>query len=176
MTRKDKVISVIPSSDVMVGDPTLVTDSGVLNHGEAVVTRVFKLKHIDTVSAESLLKTMDLGMKPVSIAETKTLIITAYAYRMPRVERLLDLVDQPGEPKLFRTYSLKYTMAKTLTEKVKALAEQLDSVNLSISSSPAAPVVTPRAGESPAALAARQRAAQAAAARSQSLRSASLRS
>ena len=165
MTRKGQVIQVVASSDVFKGDPTLVTDGGVLNHGEAVVTRVFRLNHIDTASAENLLSTMDLGMKPVSIAESKTLIITAYAYRMPRIERLLDLVDQPGEPKLFRTYSLRYTMAKALTEKVKALAEQLNSVNLSISSTPRIPPVTKRAGESPAAFAARQRAATAAASR-----------
>ena len=64
------------------------------------------------------------------------LVVTTYAYRMERVERLLRMIDQPGEPKKFRFRQLRYTMAKTLTDKVKAMAEQmLESVTVTVAES-----------------------------------------
>jgi type II secretory pathway component GspD/PulD (secretin) len=41
-------------------------------------------------------------------------------------------VDKPGEPRLFKYRQLRYTMAKSLAEKVKALAEQLESVTVTV--------------------------------------------
>ncbi len=119
MSRRGNVVTVVPESKVMEIDPELRLNGGDMEHGDAVMTRVFKLKHIDTASAEQLLKNMSLGMSPVSVAETKTLIVTAYAYRMVRIESILDIVDRPGEPKLFRARQLQYTMAKALAEKVR---------------------------------------------------------
>jgi hypothetical protein len=59
--------------------------------------------------------------------------VTAYAHRMERIEQLLEMVDRPGEPKIFRYRQLRYTMAKTLADKVKALAEQmLENVTVTI--------------------------------------------
>ena len=64
------------------------------------------------------------------------LIVTAYAYRMERIEQLLQMVDQPGEPKKFHFRQLRYTMAKTLADKVKAMAEQmLESVSVTVAES-----------------------------------------
>ena len=153
MSRRGNVVTVMPSAKVMEIDPELRLNGGVIEPGDAVMTRVFKLKHIDTASAEGLLKNMSLGMSQVSVAETKTLIVTAYAYRRARIESILNIVDRPGEPKLFRSRQLQYTMAMTLTEKVRGLAEQLGTMDISVTSAPVptTPQPTKRAGQSEAA-------------------------
>jgi len=134
MTRhKNNVINIVPKVEVMSIDPELVSpECRTVDAGDSVVSRVFNLKYIDTVSADNLLKQMALSDNVTSVAESKTLIVTAYAHRMARIEQLLDMVDKPGEPRLFKFRQLKYTMAQPLAEKVKALAEQLESVTVTI--------------------------------------------
>ncbi|MHC4645758.1 MAG: secretin N-terminal domain-containing protein [Planctomycetota bacterium] len=108
--------------------------------GDVVVTRVFELEHISTVTARNLLTGMKLGIGPPrEIAETGTLIVTGYAYRMPRIEQLLDLVDKPGEPKQFKFRQLKYTMAQVLAPKIKTLVEQLGEISITVAQPTAVP-------------------------------------
>jgi type II secretory pathway component GspD/PulD (secretin) len=103
-----------------------------IKYGDVVITRVFELKHVDTTSAVNLLKGMKLGTDVSPIPGAKKLIVTEYAYRMPRVDRLIEMIDKPGEPKKFTFRQLQYTMAKTLAQKVKTLAEQLGTVSITI--------------------------------------------
>ena len=159
MNRRGNIVTVVPTADWSDIDPELRTGGGLLEHGDAIITRAFRLKHIDVASAEALLNSMKLGVHKSTIAQTKTLIITAHAYRLPRIEQLLDAVDRPGEPKLFRAHRLRYTMAKNLTEKVRALAEHLGTVTVSVTGAAATPSVVKRPGESEAAYQARLRAA-----------------
>jgi type II secretory pathway component GspD/PulD (secretin) len=88
---------------------------------------------------------MKLGADITPIPETGTLIVTAYAYRMGRVEDLLAMVDVPGRPKRFRFRQLQYTMAETLAPKVKTLAEQLGTVSITIGAPAARPAAKPPA-------------------------------
>jgi type II secretory pathway component GspD/PulD (secretin) len=146
MTRhKGNIVRVMPKIDAKRLDPELVTTAGTSAQlGNAVVQQVFKLKHIDSDSAKNLIEGMDLAISIIPVTESKKLIVTAYAHRMTRIEDLLDLVDQPGVPRRFRYRQLRYTMAKTLADKVKALAEQLENVSVTIgTSSDAADMPTP---------------------------------
>jgi type II secretory pathway component GspD/PulD (secretin) len=158
MTRKGDFVQIVPMDEVMRIDPQLKTHGGVIEQGDAIITRIFRLEHITPDSAENLLSQMKLSEDIVKIDETKTLIVTAFAFRIPRIETVLELADTPGEPKRFRYRQLQYTMAKSLKEKIKALAEQLDSVDVSISES--TPELERRRGESEASYQARQRAAE----------------
>lgn len=134
MTRhKGNVVKVVPKTEVMNVDPELVSpESRTVEAGDAVVTRVFSLKHIDTLSTENLLQQMGLSVGVTSMAESGTVIVTAYSHRMGRIEQILDMVDKPGAPRKFKFRQLRYTMAQTLAEKVKALAEQLESVTVTV--------------------------------------------
>lgn len=134
MTRhKGNVVTIVPAAKAMEADPTLVDPNAPsVDAGDIIITRVFELEHIDTASADNLLQSMRLSVGTVPVADRSMLIVTAYAHRMERVERLLQLVDRPGEPRKFRFRQLRYTMAKTLTEKVKALAEQLENVTVTV--------------------------------------------
>jgi type II secretory pathway component GspD/PulD (secretin) len=159
MTRRGNLVTIAPADEAVGLDPVLHPEVGEVQFGDVAITRVFKLKHIDTSSAENLLKGMKLGVDISPIAETGTLIITGYAYRMGRIEELLQMVDKPGEPRQFRFRQLKYTMATTLAPKIKTLAEQLGTVSITIAAP--APTITRRRGESTAAFRARQQRAAA---------------
>jgi len=139
MTRKDNLVTIRPITDAAIGDPLIVHPEGKrVEAGDVVITRIFELKHIDTGSANNLLTGMKLGVQITPIAETGTLIVIGYAYRMARIEQLLEMVDKPGKPKEFKSRQLKYTMAETLAPKIKTLAEQLGTISVAI----AAPSVT----------------------------------
>ncbi len=140
MTRRGDLVSIVPAAEVQNIDPDLYPDSKDIEIGDAVITRVFKLEHINTTNAKNLLDGMRLVTEVRPIPETQTLIVTAFAYRMPRIEALLKLVDKPGEPKKFRFRQLQYTMAQTLTPKIQTLAEQLGTISITIAAAkPAAP-------------------------------------
>ena len=139
MTRKGNLVTIVPVAQVLGIDPTLQTDRRKIDYGDAVITCGFQLKHIDTTSAMNLLTNMKLGTAVTPIPDTSMLIVTEYTYRMGRIQELLEMIDKPGEPKRFKFRQLKYTMAKTLAPKVKALAEQLGTVSINIAATQAMP-------------------------------------
>ncbi len=131
--HRGNIVTIVPAAEALDADPVLLTsDSEGIEAGNVVVTRVFELKYVDTASATNLLESMRLSVGTMPIADRHMLIVTAYAHRMERVEELLRLVDRPGEPRKFRFRQLHYTMAETLATKVKALAEQLESVTVTV--------------------------------------------
>jgi len=140
MTRRGDLVSIVPAAEAQNIDPDLYPDAKDIEMGDAVIMRFFKLQHIDTTNAKNLLDGMRLVNEVRPIPETQTLIVTAFAYRMPRIEALLELVDKPGEPRKFRFRQLQYTMAETLTPKIQTLAEQLGTISVTIAAAkPAAP-------------------------------------
>ncbi|MBW7991110.1 MAG: hypothetical protein FVQ84_13995 [Planctomycetes bacterium] len=136
MTRRGNVVTVVPAAEAQTIDPELYSDSKGIEIGDAVITRIFKLQHIDTTNARNLLDSMRLVVDVKEIPATKTLIVTGFSYRMPRIEALLDLVDKPGEPKKFKFRQLQYTMAETLSPKIQALAEHLGTISITIAEGP----------------------------------------
>jgi len=166
MTRgMGNLVTIVPKDNALDIDPALVeAERPQIGTGDVVVMSVFELKHISTESAKSFLEGMKLTTDITTIAETKTLIVTAYAHRMPRIKTLLDIVDRPGEPRKFRFRQLRYTMAQNLAPKLQTLAEELGTVSITIAAQteePSAlkrPVKTPN--ESPTAYNARIRAWQ----------------
>ncbi len=153
-TRRGNLITIVPkikisNVDAQIVDPNMPQ----VQAGDVIITRIFELEHIDTASAQSLLTAMQLGVTVSPIASIKTLIITGYAYRMERIESLLDMIDKPGEQKKFRSRELQFTTAKTLAAKVKTLAEQLGTVSITISvptpTTPARPTIPGRRTPTP---------------------------
>jgi len=141
MTRRDNLVRIVPQPDMLNIDPVIIDEKDdLIEVGDVIVTRIFKLKHIDAESAKNLLDGMKLGANiNTSASDVGLLIVTEYAHRMKRIEKLLNMIDLPGKPKEFRFRKLEYTMAATLAPKVKALAEQLGTISVSITEAPAAP-------------------------------------
>jgi len=134
MTRsKGNLVTIVPVADALTIDPALLdTYEDKIGQGDGVVTRVFDLEHVDTASATNLLTSMRLTIAP-PIPKGKAIIVTGYAHRMPRIQALLDIIDEPGDQKKFRFRQLRYTMAETLAPKLQSLAEQLGTMSITVS-------------------------------------------
>ncbi len=151
MTRgMGNLVTIVPKDSALDIDPTLIDPAQpAIGIGDVVVMSVFSLEHIDTTSAKEFLEGMKLTTDITSVAETKTLLVTAYAHRMPRIKALLDIVDKPGEPRKFRFRQLRYTEAQILAPKLKSLAEELGTVSITIAAeedttTPPRPIRNPR--------------------------------
>ena len=151
MTRSgSNLVTIAPVANVLDIDPTLFEDDkGTIERGDGMIQRIFQLNHIETGTAKNLLEGMKLTTNLTEVPETKTLIITAYAYRMKRIQSLLNIVDKPGEPKKFRFRPLQYTMAQTLAPKLQSLAEQLGTISITIATEEATSKPTPRPTRNP---------------------------
>ena len=168
MVRHGSFVVIVEQKDALSQDPPLRTPGQPIQPGDVIVTSIFKLQHISTDTAEKFLRGSQLGQDFKAIHETGTLMVTGYAFRMPRIEEVLTLIDVPSKPRQFRLRQLKYTIAANLAQKVKALAEQLGTVEITISSTtaakrppPAAKRLTAAQKRAADAKAARERAAQA---------------
>ncbi|MDO8310794.1 MAG: secretin N-terminal domain-containing protein, partial [Sideroxyarcus sp.] len=78
------------------------------------------------------------------VVETNTLIVTDYAYRSDRIDKLIAMIDQPGAPRQFKFRQLKYTLASALVPKIQAIAQQIGTETLSIQTGQ--PAATARPG------------------------------
>ena len=134
MTRsKGNLVTIAPAENALDIDPALLeADEGKIEHGDGIIQRVFKLKHIGTTTAQNFLTGMKLTTSITAIPETKTLILTGYAHRMDRIQALLNIIDIPGELKKFRFRQLQYTDAEVLAPKIQSLAEQLGTISITI--------------------------------------------
>jgi len=95
--HKGGLVTIVPVTEALQVDPALIdandTSTGA---GDMVVTRVFDLQYVNAASAMNLLDNMKLSVAVSPLEETQSLIVTCYAYRMTRIERLLDMIDRPG--------------------------------------------------------------------------------
>ena len=67
------------------------------------------------------------------VSGSNMLVIKDYAYRMPRIQEALDLIDIEGEPKEFEYRQLKYMQAADLVAKLKTLIAEMEGVSLQVS-------------------------------------------
>jgi general secretion pathway protein D len=133
MTRRGNLVTIVPGAKALEFDPVLRTGTEDIQLGDVVATTVFRLNNISTKSAQDLLTSMKLGTTFNAIPETGTLIVTGYAYRMERIEKILKLVDVPGKPLNIRMRQINYIVAEGLAPKIKTLAEKLGTVSISVS-------------------------------------------
>jgi type II secretory pathway component GspD/PulD (secretin) len=145
MSRKENLVTIVPVEGALDIDPALIdSEGGRIEYGDVVVTRIFQLNYVDTARAKAILDGMKVGAV-TELPSTGTLIVTGYAFRMSRVEQLLDVIDKPGKPKQFKFRQLKYTMAKTLAPKIKELVEQMGDISIAVAApqAPSQPVRRP---------------------------------
>jgi len=138
MSRRDNLVTVVPIAEMQSIDPAIKVNSGTIKPGDIIVTSVFRLNYISIENAINLLNNMRLGMTNTGqsnvfpLYESNSIIVTEFAYRMDRIEKLLKLVDQPGTPRQFRYRQLKYTLASAIVPKIQSLAEQLGPDTLNV--------------------------------------------
>lgn len=176
MVRHGNLVNIVLATEAAKYDPAIRDVTKPIRPGDTMVTTVIRLKYTDTTTVQNMLQAMQLGTDFQSIPETKTLMITGYAYRMKRIEELIKMIDVDivGEPRIFKTRQIEYLIASDMAAKVDTLAKQIGtfSVTVSVSSSVSASGPTPPRGGRQTAAQKRAAAAKKAAAKSKSPKSA----
>ncbi|MBN1124766.1 MAG: hypothetical protein JXA82_07155 [Sedimentisphaerales bacterium] len=139
MTRRDKLVTIIRENEAMKFDPAIRKSDEAIEAGDVVVISVFELENISTNTAENMLKSMSLGLTFNSVAETQTLIVLDYAYRTERIREVINLIDVTGQKRLIVPRTLTYTIASKLAPKVQTLAGFLETIEVTVSETPATP-------------------------------------
>jgi len=135
--RGKKLVTIVPVGKVLDVDPKFIDErSKAVRAGDVVVTRVFKIKHVDVTSVANLLQHMKLGTVVSPSEETQILFVTCYAHRMSRVEELVNMIDRPGRSKECRFRRLQYTAAPALADKLRVLSMQIQDVSFTEVSAP----------------------------------------
>ena len=138
MTRNGNLVTVARVTDSMIIDSPIIGEGENVTKGNVIVTKIFKVKHIDTATAQKTLTDMRLGISIQSIPEYGKMIITGYAYRMDRIQKVLDMVDLPGKIRVFRYRMLDFLTPSELAPKLQVLANELKTISISVSSKAAA--------------------------------------
>lgn len=136
MTRRDDLVTIIKSADASQVanqvDTVFRMPNDPIQPGDIIVSTIFRLDHVATGTAKTMLTSMKLGLTNgfQEIPETNTLIVTDYAYRMPRIEDVLEMIDVAGEEKVFKYRALKYMQVNNLVEKLKELIAKMEGVSM----------------------------------------------
>ena len=55
MSRKGNLVTIVPKDRLLEIDPQMIdTDEGDVTVGDVIITRIFKLKHVDTKTATAM--------------------------------------------------------------------------------------------------------------------------
>jgi type II secretory pathway component GspD/PulD (secretin) len=130
---EDKLVTIVPVAQALDADPQLVEfNSRTVQAGDIVVTRVFELQYVDVASVTNLLQNMKLGVAVSTSEQAQILFVTCYAHRMSRIEQLVSMLDRPGRLRECRFRRLQYTLAPALANKIRTLAQELQSIPVTI--------------------------------------------
>ncbi|MGE5297247.1 MAG: secretin N-terminal domain-containing protein [Solirubrobacterales bacterium] len=136
--QKDNLVAIVPMEKALQTQPELVdgrTDA--VQVGDTVVTRVFDIRYVDAASAMALLQNLKLSVSATCLDNTNRLLVTCHTGRMNRIERLIEMIDQPGQSIECRFRRLIYVRATPLIAKIRSLAGELQGPAVAMLSSPA---------------------------------------
>jgi type II secretory pathway component GspD/PulD (secretin) len=132
--RGNNLVAIVASDKVLEADPQFVGDDGEkLAVGDTVITRIFALKYVNASSVSKMLDNMKLGIAVTPMEDIQTLFVTCYAFRLSRIEQLVDMIDKPGRVRECRFRRIQYVTVKSLAEKIKTLAKELQGISITTS-------------------------------------------
>jgi type II secretory pathway component GspD/PulD (secretin) len=134
MTRRGSLVTIVPSAEIGSSDPKIRMPDEPIEQGDIIVNGVFPLKYVNFNNAQNILRSLSLGTNIVAVAETNTLIVTDYSYRMAKIEEILKFLDVQGKPKKFTHRQLGYMQAAVLIPRLQTLASQLENLSITVGS------------------------------------------
>lgn len=88
---------------------------------ERMVTKIIRLKHIDTDTVVNPLKQLMSKDATVIPMPPDTLIVTEVSLNLRRIERILEALDQPGGGEELRIIQVEYATASEIAEKLSQI-------------------------------------------------------
>lgn len=115
---------IVPLQDVP-GQVDLVPATAEVDSAR-VVAKVFRLEHINP---ETAAKTIDQALKRTggntfAVPDQPLLIVSDFAANLDRIERMIQMIDQPGSRAVVEMVPLEHTNAAELSKKLQELLQQ----------------------------------------------------
>ncbi len=90
---------------------------------ERMVTKILRLKHIDTDTVTNPIKQLMSKDATVIPLPPDTLIVTEVSLNLRRIERILEALDQPGGGEELRIIQVEYATASEIADKLMQIFE-----------------------------------------------------
>lgn len=130
MTRRGNLVTILPNAELAFSDPKIRTPDQPIEAGDVYITSIFTLKYARYANAQNILRSLNLGTNAIPIPESNSLIITDYAYRMEKIEQVLEVLDVPGTPKTYVYRSLQFMQASEMIPRLQNLAAQMENLTI----------------------------------------------
>jgi type II secretory pathway component GspD/PulD (secretin) len=156
--QEDNLVTIVKIDKALQTQPELIDNlTNAVQIGDTVVIRAFSIRYVNVLSVMTLLQDMKLSVAATAMENTNLLLVTCHADRMNRIERLVEMIDRPGQPTECRLRRLYYTTADLLVVKIRTLAQELEGIAVSTapaiikpSGKPTIPVATRPSSTKPA--------------------------
>ena len=91
--------------------------------GASAVTQIFRLSNLDGKQAEQMIQSLLTrpGGNVVGIPRQPIVIVTDFASNLPRIERVLELIDEPREGVVMRSYTVRHTDLTEISRQAQEL-------------------------------------------------------
>ncbi len=95
--------------------------------GDMIVVQIIELEHVPVAQLQGVLTTFTSEQGVITPVPTNPnmMIITEYARRMPRLQELIDLMDQPGPARRLEVTDVKYVVAADAATQLSNLIRDL---------------------------------------------------
>ena len=119
-----KFLKILPKKDGQrVNIPTITSTDGYVPWNEQLVTRLFRLKHVEADQVTSIVKALVSRDGEVQVFPPDLLIITDVGLNIRRLEKILNQIDQPGGADEMRVIQVKYAAASDLASMLMEIFE-----------------------------------------------------
>jgi general secretion pathway protein D len=102
-----------------------------------LITRIFKLKHINSVDLKKVLEPMVRGGKTGAVSAfgpTNHLIVSDTAEHISRLQKIIDELDQPGSSGVYEIIHLEHASAQSLAKQITDAVRGMESAGSQFSS------------------------------------------
>lgn len=119
-----KFLKIVPKKEATRSNiPTVVEPGGFYPWNEQMVTRVFRLQHVEADSVTNIIKSLQSRDGDLQSYPPDLLIVTDVSLNLHRLEKIIDQIDQPGGADQIRILQVKYADATDIAEKLMQIFE-----------------------------------------------------
>lgn len=117
-------LKIIPKKDGSRSNiPTIVDEDGFVPFNEQLVTRVFRLRHVETDQVQAIVKALHSRDGAMQQFPPNLLIVTDVGLNIRRIQKILDQIDVPGGAGELRIIQVNYAAATDIAAKLVEIFE-----------------------------------------------------
>ncbi len=125
-----KFLKIVPKKDAQRANiPTYVEEGGYYPWNEQMITKLYRLQHVDADQVSGVLKQLESRDGNIQTVPPNLLIITDVGLNVHRMERIIKQIDMPTGADEIRVLQVKYANAKDLADKIMQIFQDQAPTN-----------------------------------------------